>query len=494
MGWFTALLVAVLFFGATPELIAYSQLKAVLLTLYVLYIIWMALLLFNVVDDAGAIEVIGTGIARLTSDPVMQLLFLGWVFNAFLQGVAGFGVPVAVVAPLLVGLGFQPVVAVSVASVGYSWSITFGSIASSFQALMAATGLSGEALAPWSATFLALACLGCGWCAAHAYDGWRAVRRGFVPVLVIGLAMGATQYFLATHGVWNIAAFMAGLVGLGVGTLVARLPAYRGGRPQSGRHEETAFSKKSRSSMELPLALFPYLVLVAIVVSAEMIPALGVFLAQVVLRVDFPAIVTRRDWITPAGTGRTISLFGHAGALLAYTALIAYGLYWGTGHFRPGAARRIVTRTIRSAVSSSLGIAAMVGMAVFMSDSGMTHLLAEGLSQSVGRAFPLVSPFIGLLGAFMTGSNTNSNVIFATLQQQTADLLGISVLVILGAQTTGGSLGSMLAPAKVIVGCSTAGLSGREGEVMKRTLVYGLVITGAIGLATWVVIHILRLT
>jgi len=233
---------------------------------------------------------------------------------------------------------------------------------------------------------------------------------------------------------------------------------------------------------------------VVIVVNAEMIPALGAFLGQVVLKVDFPPIVTRYGWTTPAGTGRTIDLFGHAGALLAYTALIAYGAYWATGHYRPRAARRIVTHTVRSAVSSSLGIAAMVGMAVLMSHSGMTHLLAKGLSRSVGRAFPLVSPFIGLLGAFMTGSNTNSNVIFASLQQQTADLLGVSALVILGAQTTGGSLGSMLAPAKVIVGCSTAGLSGREGEVLKRTLVYGLVISGAIGLATWLVIHVLRLT
>jgi lactate permease len=488
VGWFTALLVALLLFGATPELIAYSQLKAVLLTLYVLYIIWMALLLFNVVNEAGAIEVIGAGIARLTSDRVMQLLLLGWIFNAFLQGVAGFGVPVAVVAPLLIGLGFQPVVAVSSAAVGYSWSVTFGSIASSFQALIAATGLPGEALAPWSALFLSLACLGCGWCAAHAYDGWRAVRRGFLPVLVIGLAMSATQYFLATSGMWNISAFMAGLVGLGVGTLVARLPAYRG-------HGGTASdSRNPQASMGLLLALVPYLVLVVIVVSAELIPAVGTALGQVVLRVEFPAIVTRSGWVTEAGAGRTIDVFGHAGALLAYTALIAYGLYGVTGRYRSGAGRRIVTRTVRSAVSSSLGIAAMVGMALLMSHSGMTHLLAEGLSRGVGRAFPFVSPFIGLLGAFMTGSNTNSNVIFAALQQQTADLLGVSALVILGAQTTGGSLGSMLAPAKVIVGCSTAGLSGREGEVLKRTLVYGLVITSAVGLATWLMIGVLGLT
>ncbi len=89
----------------------------------------------------------------------------------------------------------------------------------------------------------------------------------------------------------------------------------------------------------------------------------------------------------------------------------------------------------------------------------------------------------------MTGSNTNSNVIFAPLQQSTAALIGISVLVILGAQTTGGALGSMLAPAKVIVGSSTAGLAGREGEVMKKTLPYGVLIASVVGLLAWFVIY-----
>jgi len=131
----------------------------------------------------------------------------------------------------------------------------------------------------------------------------------------------------------------------------------------------------------------------------------------------------------------------------------------------------------------------MVGMAMIMDHSGMTYLLARGISESVGAAFPLFSPFIGTLGAFITGSNTNSNVIFAPLQQHAAELIGISVLIVLGAQTTGGALGSMLAPAKVIVGCSTAGLAGQEGEVMKKTLPYGLLIAGFIGLVAWLVIY-----
>ena len=128
----------------------------------------------------------------------------------------------------------------------------------------------------------------------------------------------------------------------------------------------------------------------------------------------------------------------------------------------------------RGAVNSSLGIVAMVGMAVVMSHSGMTNLLAQGLSQSFGKDFyPAIAPFIGALGAFITGSNNNSNVLFAALQMRTAELLQLSVTLILAAQTAGGSLGSIMAPAKVIVGCSTVGLGDHEGVVMRPVLGYG---------------------
>ena len=118
----------------------------------------------------------------------------------------------------------------------------------------------------------------------------------------------------------------------------------------------------------------------------------------------------------------------------------------------------------------------------------MTYVLAEGLGRAAGPLYPLAAPFIGLLGAFMTGSNTNSNVVFAPLQQQAAQFLGISVALILAAQTTGGALGSMLAPAKLIVGCSTAGLAGQEGKVLKKTLGPGLIIAAVVGLLAWLLI------
>ncbi len=480
VGWLTAVVVSLAFFGATPALLAYSQLKGLLLTLYVLYIIWMALVLYNVVNEAGAITVIGRAISRLTGDRVMQLLILSWVFSAFLQGVAGFGVPIAVVAPLLIGMGFEPVTAVVATAIGHSWSVTFGDIASSFQALIAATGLGGQELAPWSAFFLGLACFGCGLAAAHAHDGFKALRHGLLAILIIGSLMSGTQYLLATNGLWNLAGFVAGLVGLLVGAGVARLPLYRSASATPIADDEGALG--------LPLALAPYLLLIVLVTAAELYTPLHELLNSVVIRTRFPELRTTYGWITEAGPGRSISVFGHAGALLAYTSVAGYLLYRRSGHYSAGILRRITANTVRSAVRSSIGIASLVGMALVMDHSGMTYFLAQGISRSVGAAFPFFSPLIGVLGAFMTGSNTNSNVIFAPLQKQAAELIGISVFVILAAQTTGGSLGSMLAPAKIIVGCSTAGLAGREGEVLKKTLLPGLLIAACVGVVAWLAI------
>jgi lactate permease len=482
VGWLVALLAALFFFGATPTVILYSQVRAAFLSLYVLYIIWMALLLYHVVNEAGAIEVIGDTVSRLTRDRVLQLLILSWAFSSFLQGVAGFGVPIAVVAPLLIGMGFSPVVSVAAVAIGHSWSVTFGDIASSFQALIAASGLEGQALAPWSACFLGLACFGCGMGAVHVYLGTRGLRRAAVAVVLMGAAMALTQYWLAVSGLWNVAGFMAGLAGLAAGAVAGRLPIYRQG------DGEPLEIQRSQGRQERPaplMAITPYLILVLFVTAAELVEPIHHALNQVAITVYLPRVSTALGWVTQAGPARSISIFGHAGALLGYTCLLGYLIFRLGGYYQPGTLGRMWKGTLSSAVPSTIGIASMVGMAMIMDHSGMVHLLARGISEGVGSTFPVFSPLIGTLGAFMTGSNTNSNVVFAPLQKTTAELIGISSLVVLGAQTTGGALGSMLAPAKIIVGCSTAGLAGREGQVLRKTLPYGMLIAGCIGLVAW---------
>jgi len=141
-------------------------------------------------------------------------------------------------------------------------------------------------------------------------------------------------------------------------------------------------------------------------------------------------------------------------------------------------------------MASSVSIASMVSMAVVMENSGMTETLARGLAEAMGWAYPLIAPWIGGLGAFMTGSNTNSNVVFGALQQRMAELLGISVAVILAAQTAGAGLASVLAPTKIVVGTSTAGMAGREGEVMRKLIGYTVLILLLASLLTVMILWI----
>jgi lactate permease len=483
-GWSIALVVAAVRFGAGAELLWLAQAKSVLLSLYVLYIIWMALLFFQVVHAAGVITAIGVGLPSLTSDPGLQALLLGWAFGAFLQGVSGYGVPTAVVAPLLVGMGFVPVVAVIIAGIGHAWAVTFGSLAASFQALVAATGRTGAELAPMSALMLGVACFGCGSMVLWAVGGLKALGRNFASLLIIGLVMSAVQYVLAWQGMYTLAAMVAGLAGMGAAFLLAR---WRNRANRSTGSAPAAAPGGARATMPLRWALMPYAVLIVIVGTAQLAEPVSQLLDAVMIRVQFPELRTALGYVTPAEMGRTISLFGHAGALLAYTAGLTFALFAWKRRYAQGArdaARHILRATVRGALPSSLGIATMVAMAVTMEHAGMTRLLAEGLSRSAGQLFPMVSPFIGALGAFMTGSNTNSNVVFASLQQSAAQLLSLSPALILAAQTTGGAIGGAFAPAKVIVGCSTVGLAGQEGPVLKATLAYGLAILALVGLVT----------
>ena len=131
------------------------------------------------------------------------------------------------------------------------------------------------------------------------------------------------------------------------------------------------------------------------------------------------------------------------------------------------------------------GVLAMVGLAMVMDHGGMTQSLAESASAAVGSAYPLVSGYVGMLGAFTTGSNTNSNVLFGPLQMEMSRLLNLAAPWLLAAQTTGGALGSMIAPAKLIVGCAAVGIAGKDGLVFRRTAPYAALLGLAAGAMAW---------
>jgi lactate permease len=469
-GWAAALALALLVYGATGDVLFWAHVRSLVLTIDVSYIVWMALLLYMVVDRAGAMGVIADWFTGLTADRVLQVLLLGWVFTSFLQGVGGFGVPIAIVAPILVGLGLTPLAAIVVPSVGHAWAVTYGSVGSSMQALLGVTGVAVAPLIPPISVMLGAAAIGCGLLAAHAFQGMRGLRRALPAVLLIGGVMAVAQHVFASLGVWPVASALAALVGLVVGLWVTRWPMYRTTQVDAGPPRVAASGRRP----PIGLALLGYILLVVLAVLLTGVVPIHDLLSAPRLAVDIPATVTALGWETAATESAGLPLLTHTGSILLYSALATYFVLKGRGYYPPGAERVIARGVFNSGRKTTLGIFFMVSMATVMASSGMTRALAEWLAAAVPPAlYAVVSVVIGALGAFMTGSNTNSNAVFGALQMETAQLMGLSVAVVLATQTASASIASMLAPAKIIVGSSTVGMSGQEGLVLRNLLVYG---------------------
>jgi lactate permease len=239
--------------------------------------------------------------------------------------------------------------------------------------------------------------------------------------------------------------------------------------------------------MGFHLAFSAYYAVIVIVIAATLIPAVSAALDVLQVTVSFPRTVTSLGLVTHASK-QSLSPLRHPGSYLLCASIAAWAIYRATGYFKSGGWHPVFRRTVRQGIPTTLAVLFMVVMAMIMSYTGMTVLLARGCIAVAGRAFPIISPFIGLLGCFVTGSNTNANFLFGALQRDVAILLRESPAITAALQTTGASLGSMIAPAKVLVVCATAGLQGREGEVMRIALKYCLPMTLLMGLLGWLAI------
>lgn len=465
-GWISSLVIAALWFDGTGSALFWAQVQGFFRALYVLYIIWGALLFFRVTEADGTLKGMSEILRQLAPGQTLQVLLLAWGFTSFLQSLGGFGVPVAVVAPILVTMGFPALDAVVICSLGLSWAVSFGSLGTSYEALVSATAIEGATVAPWMAAALAPVCLLAGLAVLRIATQKRIPGREIGPLVTMGVAMGGVQYLSVIGGVENIAALLGSLAGLIVGSLWALVR-----RSQLSKEQIVPISPK-----KVVLRLLPYIILLSIIFAINFIPLLDEVLGHWRLQVEVPSVALRDGRTLPAGQTKAISILSHPGAQLVYAALITVVLAKLQDRLPSGSGAKIRAGVVRSGTKSSLGILAMMAMATTMQTVGMVSALSTAMASLAGQAFPVISPFIGALGAFMTGSNTNSNVLLGAFQLQVGEALGLLIPLILALHNAGAAVGSVFSPAKIIVGCSTVGLSGGEGEALRRTSRVGLVI------------------
>lgn len=474
--WIVAMIIAGTVFGADLKILTMGTIKGVWTTIFVLYIIWSAMAMYNIVDMAGGFKVISDTIVRLThGNRMIQLLTLGWAFPSFIQGVCGFGVPVAVGAPILVGIGFDPIFAAATALMGHSWSVTFGSLGSSYSVLVTfSPDLDPMVIARYTSYSIMVACMFVGAAIVHMYSGFKGFKEAWKVYLLIGLGMVGTT-FIFTHFITPyVASFTSGMVGMIMGGVVAPRFYKKTAIPTDEKSIEAAAAEGPDKDYGFNLAFSGYYILIGVVFLIYLTP-LKDFLNQWKIGLPFPADMTALGYqIGEESKYSSIKIFTAPGTIIVISATLAYIFYNMKGKFK-GSVGQIFYKTYKQAIGSTVTVLTMSMMAVLMVDSGMTEYLAVGFAKYTGHFFAIFSPTVGNLGAFMTGSNTNSNILFTALQRTVADVLMISPYIMLGLQSTGGALGNMWCPMNVALGTGVTGTGGREGEVMSKTIIYGII-------------------
>ena len=487
VAWIVAVIIALAGFGADITIIAIGSSKGLSLSVFVLSILFASVLLYNVIDRLGGIDVIGQYMTNMVSGSLAQSLVVGWAFSGFMQGIAGFGVPVAVVTPLMIFMGFKPVKATAIVLVGHAWAVSFGSLGSSFYTLTLVTGLPIEELAHIKALLLTLPILLSGIAVAHIEGGMSSVKRGLVTILLMGIAMALTTWGFAYIGAPQIASIASGLVGAGTGWILIRLGLLD---IKTLVSSNTMPKTKPRHNFHLMFLPYYLVVFLSFISQTPWIKDLG---ATWYWGLNYPEIETALGFVTSQQDNYAkIRFLRHPAPLLLSALVLSCVTYRIMGLWTHGTVLHALKRTYNQSLSSGIGVAGMIMMAMVMTDVGMTNTLGRAMGQSTNLVFPILSPFIGMLGTFLTGSNTSSNIMFASLQVETASALGIDKVIIAATQSISGGISSSIAPAKVLVGTALVGLSGSENKVLRKTIPYCIAISVIIGIQAWLITYILK--
>ena len=512
--------VLALFVWQVPGLqVAAATINGLVIAFTLLYIIFGAILLLNTLQESGAIKTIRQGFTDITPDRRVQVIIIAWLFGAFIEGSAGFGTPAAVAVPLLVGLGFPGMAAVTAGMIIQSTPVSFGALGTPIL-VGVNTGL-GQGTNPEIVAFAAEAGYA-EWTDFLAYIGLKvailhAIAGTLIPLILVSFMtrfFGASRSLAEGLQVWPFAIFAAlamtvpyfaaayflgpefpALMGSMAGLIIV-VSAARAGFLIPKPDEAWDFDKKENwpaewtgtvevkdvahaGSMSLFKAWLPYAVVALLLLSSRLVDPFRVFLQAWVV-----------SWPEIFGTSITASFqpLYLPGTLFIVASLITMGL-----HRIPGDryAKAWATSLKVSAAASVALVFTVPMVQVFLNSGGggagydqMPIVLADGVAALVGGVWPIFAPFIGGIGAAVAGSNTVSNMMFSLFQFGMGERIGVDPTWIVALQAIGGAAGNMICVHNVVAASAVVGLLGREGSVIRMTVfpfVYYALLPGSVG-------------
>lgn len=502
-----ALLVAILFYGMPVDMALASGVYGFFYGLWpIAWIIVGAVFLYKISVKTGQFAIIRSSILSVTEDQRLQMILVGFAFGAFLEGAAGFGAPVAITAALLVGLGFKPLYAAGLCLIANTAPVAFGAmgipIIVAGQVTHIDPFLIGQ-MAGRQLPFLTIIVL--FWIMA-IMDGWRGVKETWPAVLVGGGSFAVVQYLTSNFvgpELPDITSAIAAMVSL---TLFLRVWKPRhifrfaldADEAASVSGGTAAGTRRDYTGGQIARAWSPFLILTVMVTIWSIAPFKRLFaadgaLASWVVKIPVPLLhqlVEKVQPIVPEPTPYDaiyqFNWFSAVGTAILIAAIITIAFL----RMRPGEAVKTFGETLNELKLPIYSIGMVLGFAFVANYSGLSATLALALSHT-GGAFTFFSPFLGWLGVFLTGSDTSSNALFGALQATTAQQIGVSDVLLVAANTTGGVTGKMISPQSIAIACAAVGLAGRESDLFRFTLKHSLIFTTLIGIITTVQAYLL---
>lgn len=483
-------------FKGSVVVIGTELIRAAWSSLSIIIVIVSAISLYEVSNEVGAFSTLNHLFETVAPNELIRVLLIGVVFASFLQGVTGFGVPILVSAPLLIGIGMKPMWAVIVPLVGHSWAGTFGTLALAWGALIEQiTGDSGAAFpeaAFFGGVFLLILTFGANLFITYQYGKVKALRKGIIAILLITIIQGGGQILVAQFNT-ELASFLPSAITLVSIILLSKSPLYNeewsieDSKLMINEKEDLTCSEETvevERTMTIFQSLIPYILMTIITLSILLITPLNNFFGKISYGPNFIETTTGFGFVNGAVENYSpITPFTHASAFLLSAAILSFVYYKQQGIVKTkNPVNNIINRTIKRSISPSIAVVSLLSISRIMAGTGQTVVLAEGITNILGSYYSVVAPFIGLLGSFITGSNMSSNILFGQFQYLTADFVGLNVPAIVGAQTAGGAIGMSLAPGNIVLGTSATGTLGLEGQVMRKIIPFTLILALSIGI------------